>query len=206
MIVIVDYGMGNLRSVQKAIEHVGSRARISSSASEIACASSLILPGVGAFGAAAANLRKKKLIKPILAHAASQKPFLGICLGFELLFQTSTEGGLHKGLGILEGTVMRFPFKGSSAMPVPHMGWNKIIVSDPATQFEKLCADKYFYFVHSYCVKSSDRSARFASADYGIRFKAAVQKKNIYGCQFHPEKSGEDGIKIIKYFVKKGNT
>lgn len=203
MIVIVDYGMGNLRSVQKAVEYVGSAARISSSANQIACASSLILPGVGAFGAAMHNLRTKNLVDSILCHVGLNKPFLGICLGFELMFNFSSEGGKHKGLQLLKGSVLKFPFKASSQRPVPHMGWNKVSVSQAETAFETLCNGKYFYFVHSYCVHSTDKTARFAYADYGVRFNAAVQKDNMYGCQFHPEKSGKVGLNIIKYFVER---
>lgn len=203
MIVIVDYGMGNLRSVQKAIEFVGGAARISSSPRQIQHADALILPGVGAFALAMKNLKKKKMLQPIIDHVQNNKPFLGICLGFQLLFDTSIENGLHKGLGLISGTVRRFPFAGSSSRPVPHMGWNKLIVPEPGGMFDKQSNSRYFYFVHSYYVDSHDKDALFAYAQYGIRFQAAVEKNNLYGCQFHPEKSGADGLRIIKYFVKK---
>ena len=206
MIVIVDYGMGNLQSVQKAIEYIGGKARVSSSPAELTKASALILPGVGAFGSAMRNLKKKNLIAPIRRHVSLQKPFLGICLGFELIFDTSSEDGMHNGLGLLRGNVRRFPFRGTSSMPVPQMGWNKLIVPHPRGMFDAHSSNKYFYFVHSYYVRSNDADASFGYAHYGIKFQAAVQKNNIFGCQFHPEKSGDAGLRIIKYFVKLSST
>jgi len=203
MIIIVDYGMGNLRSVQKAVEYVGGTAAVSSCPNDVRNASALILPGVGAFGQAMENLKKKKLIDPLASHIENNKLFLGICLGYELLFESSSEDGMHKGLKIFKGSVRKFPFKGTSSRPVPHMGWNNIDVPDPYGMFDKHCDNAYFYFVHSYYVKSRDASATFSYADYGIRFQAAVQRGNIFGCQFHPEKSGKIGLRAIKYFVKR---
>lgn len=203
MIVIVDYGMGNLRSMQKALEYVGGEADISSHPSTVTKASALILPGVGAFALAMKNLKKTKLLDPIKAHIRENRLFLGICLGFELLFESSTEDGMHGGLGIFKGDVRKFPFKGTSSMPVPHMGWNVLSVPEPFGMFDKKCDETYFYFVHSYYVRSQDPSATFAYSYYGIRFPAAVQRGNIFGCQFHPEKSGVSGLRIIKYFVER---
>lgn len=203
MITIVDYGVGNLRSVEKAVAFVGGKARITSSAAVIKRSSAVILPGVGAFGWAMNNLKKMGLLRTLKDHAARNKLFLGICLGYELMFENSNEEGLHEGLGLFSGKVRRFPFKGTSQRPVPHMGWNKLIVPRPSGTFDRLCDGKYVYFVHSYYVCSSDKTAAFVLADYGITFKAAVRRGNIFGCQFHPEKSGQDGLRIIDYFVKK---
>jgi glutamine amidotransferase len=203
VITIVDYGMGNLRSVQKAVEFVGGVAHISSSPKDISRSSALIVPGVGSFGAAMKNLRRMKLIDPIIKHLQRDKLFLGICLGFELLFESSSEEGKFKGLGVCRGTVQKFPFIASSAMPIPHMGWNKLVVPRPCGLLDKQANGSFYYFVHSYYVASQDRSCCFAHADYGIRFQAAVTRGNCSAFQFHPEKSGDAGLRIIKAFVNR---
>ncbi|MBD3271486.1 MAG: imidazole glycerol phosphate synthase subunit HisH [Elusimicrobia bacterium] len=202
MITIIDYGMGNLRSVQKAVEYVGGSASITSKPKTIARADALILPGVGAFAQAMKNLKQKKLVPGITEHIKSDKPFLGICLGFELLFDTSTENGMHRGLSIFKGSVRRFPFKGTSQRPVPHMGWNRVAAVGTRGRMMRLVNNEYFYFVHSYCVHSHDTSGVFGLTDYGVQFQSAIERGNLFACQFHPEKSGTAGLAVIDYFVK----
>lgn len=195
--------MGNLRSVQKALEHVGQQATITSQPEQIAAAEKVILPGVGAFGDALRELQARELIEPICQSIRSGKPFLGICLGMQLLFEIGREGGDHTGLGVLAGTVERF----DSTLPtelglkVPHMGWNRIHVEQAGCPLLRdIEQDAHFYFVHSYYAKPSDCSVRWLSCDYGGPFCAAVWRENLFATQFHPEKSQRDGLQLLKNF------
>lgn len=198
MIAIIDYGMGNLRSVHKAFEAVGHQAVVTREARLIADASHVVLPGVGAFGDCMANLKQYDLIDPILAAIESGKPFLGICLGLQLLFSESEEFGTHKGLGIIPGRVRKFVLNPS--LKVPHMGWNDIQIVRPAPPFEGITRGSYCYFVHSYYVEPADSAVVAAVTEYGHPFAAAVWKDNVIACQFHPEKSQRIGLQIIKNF------
>lgn len=198
MIAIIDYGMGNLRSVQKGFEHVGQKAVITSRAAELASAAKVVLPGVGAFQDAMSELQRLELVEPIRAAVASGKPFLGICLGLQLLFDTSYEDGRHEGLGILAGEVVRFDVP--PPLKVPHMGWNELMVRRPAPIFAGLREGAHMYFIHSYYVVPRDRSVIAAEANYPAPFTAAVWRDNLFATQFHPEKSQADGLRILKNF------
>lgn len=199
MITIVDYQMGNLRSVQKGVERVGGEARISSDPHEIASAEKLILPGVGAFGDAMAEIRRRDLDAPIRDFVASGRPFLGICLGLQLLFERGFEHGEHEGLGILPGDVVRFDLPDS--MKVPHMGWNTVVRRNEAPILREIPDHTHFYFVHSYYVRPSDPSVVALECDYGGPFCAMVWKENVFATQFHPEKSQADGLKLLSAFA-----
>ena len=198
-IVIVDYGMANLRSVQKAIEHVGHHARICSDATGIERAERLILPGVGAFRDAIARLNEAGLADPIRAHVRGGKPFLGICLGLQLLFSRSHEDGVHEGLNLFEGDVVRFtPTPG---LKIPHMGWNTLRIEQPVPMLSDLPAPPSFYFVHSYFPVPCDASLIAATAEYPTPFCAAIARKNVFATQFHPEKSQQVGLHLLKRFA-----
>lgn len=199
MITIVDYQMGNLRSVQKGLERVGGQARISSDSHEIATAEKLILPGVGAFGDAMAEINRRDLAGPIRDFVASGRPFLGICLGLQLLFERGFEHGEHQGLGILAGDVVRFDLPAS--MKVPHMGWNTVRRHSDAPILREIADGTHFYFVHSYYVRPADPEVVALSCDYGGEFCAMVWKDNLYATQFHPEKSQADGLKLLAAFA-----
>jgi len=209
MITIVDYQMGNLRSVQKGIQFAGGAARISSDPAEIATAEKLVLPGVGAFGDAMAELRTRDLVEPIRDFIDSGRPFLGICLGLQLLFEKGFEHGEHQGLGVLAGEVVKFdsPHMDGQPLKVPHMGWNTVTRrSDPPLDNEiPLLAGipdgSHFYFVHSYFVRPQDRSVVALECDYGGNFCAMVWRDNLFATQFHPEKSQRDGLKLLGSFV-----
>ena len=198
MITIVDYQMGNLRSVQKAIERVGGEARISCNPREIASAQKLVLPGVGAFGDAMTEIRRRDLANPIRDFLASGRPFLGICLGLQLLFERSFEHGEHEGLGILEGDVIRFELPPS--YKVPHMGWNTVDQKQPAPILDQTTGGSHFYFVHSFYVRPADRSIVALECSYGIDFCAMVWKENLFATQFHPEKSQANGLNLLRGF------
>lgn len=199
MIAIIDYGMGNLRSVQKAFEATGHVAVITSSADTIRSAERIVLPGVGAFPDAMRALRESGLDAVIVTAIEQGKPFLGICLGMQLLFERGLEGGVHDGLGILGGGVVRFelpaPFK------VPHMGWNQIRWSRPSSLWQGIDQDAHVYFVHSYFVRPSDPDVVALTTDYGGPFCAAVLRDNIFATQFHPEKSQNVGLTLIRNFA-----
>lgn len=198
MIAIVDYDMGNLRSVSKAFEAVGHRAVVTRDAKAIGSASHVVLPGVGAFGDCMANLDRYGLIEPVKAAIQSGKPFLGICLGFQLLFTESEEFGPHNGLGILPGKVRRFMI--DSALKVPHMGWNQVNIQRNCPLFERIADGANWYFVHSYFVDPSDKQITATTTTYGIPFVSSIWKDNIVACQFHPEKSQAVGLQLIKNF------
>lgn len=200
MIAIIDYQMGNLRSVQKAFERVGHAAKITSDAREIAEAERVVLPGVGAFADAMEELRRRDLIGPIRDVIAADKPFLGICLGLQLLFEVGYENGRHEGLGILPGEVVRFDLPRD--YKVPHMGWNSAIIRRRAPILEGIPNGTHFYFVHSYYAVPEDPSVVAIEAEYHHPFCAMVWKDNLYATQFHPEKSQGDGMKILKNFAE----
>jgi glutamine amidotransferase len=200
MITIIDYQMGNLRSVQKALQHVGATAEISSDPEVIGNADKIVLPGVGAFGDAMTELRTRNLIEPIQAFVASGKPFLGVCLGLQLLFDASEEGGQHVGLGLIPGRVLRF--KGlPSDMKVPHMGWNTIEIVRSAPLLAGVDNESYFYFVHSYYVVPDSDDVVAAQTTYGGPFCAMVWRDNLFATQFHPEKSQAVGLQLLANFA-----
>lgn len=204
MIAIIDYGMGNLRSVQKAIEFLGSSATITSSPTEISKADKVILPGVGAFSKAMENLNKFKLLETIKETVAKDTPFLGICLGMQLLLETSEEHGLAKGLGLVAGTVKNFrnAINFDQNLSVPQIGWNYVSQTKKNSLFVGLPEKFQVYFVHSYYVDPQDKQVNIGETMYGINFCSALQKKNLFGVQYHPEKSGEVGLQILDNFIK----
>jgi glutamine amidotransferase len=193
MIAIADYGIGNLRSVQKAFEYLGFEAIVTDDRQRIVGASHIVLPGVGAFADAAENLNRSGLWNVILNEVKKGKPFLGICLGMQLLFECSYENGVTEGLNLVPGEIVQFR---SDVLKVPHMGWNNLVVrTNPL-----ISETPYVYFVHSYHASGVPDANIIAEADYGYRFTAAVRKDNIFGFQFHPEKSGEAGLAMLKKF------
>lgn len=196
MIAIIDYGMGNLRSVQKAFEFLGFNAQVTDNNQTLKDASHIVLPGVGAFADAAACLKKSGMQDTMLNEIKKGKPFLGICLGMQLLFDKSFENGEYEGLSLIPGDVVQFDVTG---LKVPHMGWNNLVVKDNVL-FDSQGADKYVYFVHSYHAAHVPKDYIIGEADYGYRFTAAVAKDNIFGLQFHPEKSGDAGLDMLKRF------
>ncbi|HHW08072.1 MAG TPA: imidazole glycerol phosphate synthase subunit HisH [Clostridia bacterium] len=198
MIAIIDYGMGNLRSVQKAFAYLGLEATITGDARELAAASHLVLPGVGAFPEAMANLANTGLLPGILQSVRDGKPFLGICLGLQLLFETSEEGGCATGLSLLPGEVKRLPV--SPLVKVPHMGWNVLRYKDNPI-FRGLDEPCFVYYVHSYYVEPACPEHVIGTTVYGRELPVAVHRDNVYGLQFHPEKSGREGLKILGNFA-----
>jgi imidazole glycerol-phosphate synthase subunit HisH len=200
MIAIIDYEMGNLRSVQKAFERMGHAATITSDPAELAVASKLVLPGVGAFRDAIAALRERRLVEPIRAAVASGKPFLGICLGLQLLFDTSYEDGRYEGLGIVPGEVVRF--KVPPEYKVPHMGWNQLRIRRRPPILAGVEDGAHFYFVHSYYVVPRDESVVATETDYPRPFCSSVWHNNLFAVQFHPEKSQDVGLRVLKNFAE----
>lgn len=192
MLTIVDYGSGNLRSVQKAFERCGTSASITSDPDVVAAAERLVLPGVGAFGDAMKALHGRGLVEPIRRHLLADKPFLGICMGLQLLFEVGHEGGRHAGLGILPGEVVRFDLP--IGLKVPHMGWN---TTRWQGEWRPAGDDEHFYFVHSYFARPTDPMLVAAVTDYGGDFCAAVCRGNLYATQFHPEKSQGAGLGLL---------
>ncbi len=199
MIKIVDYGMGNLRSVQKAFEKLGHAAEICDQPTQLSHADKLVLPGVGAFRDAIHELRRKEMAAPILDHLASGQPFLGICLGLQLLFDVSYEDGEWPGLGIIPGKVVRF--QDQPDLKIPHMGWNQLQRTGEPALFANIPSDAHFYFVHSYHVVPTDRSVVIAESEHGERFVAAIGKANLWATQFHPEKSQKHGLQLLANFA-----
>ncbi len=198
VIAIVDYGMGNLRSVQKAFEAAGARPKVTSLVRDIEKADKIVLPGVGAFTQAMRELRRLKLVEPIREKIEAGTPYLGLCLGLQLLFSRSEEGSRVAGFGVIPGPVKRFRTK----LKVPHMGWNTLEVKKSGCPLLKgVRADDHFYFVHSYFGVPDDRSWALTVTPYGGKFLSAVWKDNVYATQFHPEKSQDAGLRIIKNFV-----
>jgi imidazole glycerol phosphate synthase glutamine amidotransferase subunit len=195
MITVVDYGMGNLRNVRRAFESLGEEVLITSSAAAIEDAGTLVLPGVGAFGEAVRRIDALGLRKPLMQYAAQARPLLGICLGMQLLFEESEESPGAEGLGIFKGTVKRF----MQGLHVPQIGWNDVVPTKPSRLFPDGAG--VFYFVHSFYAPGSEWTV--ATTQYGITFSAAVQKEDVYGVQFHPEKSQNAGLHLLKSFCGK---
>jgi glutamine amidotransferase len=206
MIAIVDYGMGNLRSVQKGFEKVGVAATVTSDPDAIARAAKVVLPGVGAFGDAMRELRQRDLIEPVRSAIDAGKPFLGICLGLQLLFDVGYEGGRHEGLGVLPGEVVRFSWPdaqgaGPADLKVPHMGWNQLSIRRAAPLLAGLAEGAHVYFVHSYYVVPRDEAVVATVTDYGGPFTSMIWRDNLFATQFHPEKSQADGLRMLKNFA-----
>jgi imidazole glycerol-phosphate synthase subunit HisH len=200
MIAIVDYGMGNLRSVQKGFERVGAAAEICRDPAQLAKADKVVLPGVGAFRDAMDELHRCQLIEPLLEAIRGGKPFLGICLGLQLLFDVSYEGDECRGLGVIPGKVVRFDLP--RGFKVPHMGWNQAIIRQPAPLLEGIRDGDYFYFVHSYYVVPEDPAVVAMNVDYGGPFCAMIWRENLFATQFHPEKSQAKGLCVLENFAR----
>ena len=202
MIAVIDYGLGNLFSLQRSLEFVGAEATVSGDAAVLRRADKLILPGVGAFGDAAAKLRATGLDQVVLEEAAAGKPLLGICLGMQLLFEESEEYGLHPGLGLLKGRVVAMEGRLPAGLPIPHIGWNGLrLVKSDCPLFRETKDGDCVYFVHSFYAEGCEDSLA-ATAEYGLDLTATVWKDNVYGCQFHPEKSGPVGLRMLRAFVE----
>ncbi len=200
MIGIIDYGMGNLRSVQKALERLDVQSEILSSPNELNDVDGVILPGVGAFRDAIGELQRHDFVKAIRETVASEKPLLGICLGQQLLFETSYEDGTYEGLGILEGDVVRF--QPEPTIKIPHMGWNSLEIQQQTPLFSGLASGDYVYFVHGYFVQPKDSSVIAATTTHGSQeFVSAIASGNVYATQFHPEKSQRIGLQLLKNFA-----
>ena len=200
MIAIIDYDAGNLKSVEKALLSLGEETVITRDPAVIQAADKAILPGVGAFGDAMQNLRNFGLVDVIRDFAASGKPFLGICLGLQLLFEHSEESPGAEGLGILKGDILRIP--PCEGLKIPHMGWNSLDITEGAKLFQGIAQGAYVYFVHSYYLKAADESIVAASTNYSTTIHASVESGNVFACQFHPEKSSSTGLHILKNFAE----
>lgn len=204
MIAIIDYDAGNLRSVEKAFQTMGEKCVITRSHTEIQQADRVILPGVGSFGVAMEQLKKYELDKVIKEVAGSGKPFLGICLGLQLLFEGSEESDGVEGLHLLDGKILRIPDK--EGLKIPHIGWNSLELKNQGRLFENLPVESgkmpYVYFVHSYYLKAQDEAIVKATTEYSVQIHASVEKENIFACQFHPEKSSAVGLQILKNFAE----
>lgn len=199
MVAIIDYDAGNIKSVEKALHYLGEEAVITRDRDTILGADRVILPGVGAFGDAMEKLRTYELDKVIQKVVAQNTPFLGICLGLQLLFESSEESESVEGLGILKGKVVRLPEE--SDMKIPHIGWNSLKYPNPGRLFTGIAEDSYVYFVHSYYLQAKDPSIVTATTEYGTLIHASVEQGNVFACQFHPEKSSEVGMQILKNFL-----
>lgn len=199
MIAIIDYDAGNIKSVEKALNFLGEEAIITRDKDEILKSDKVILPGVGAFGDAMEKLHQYGLVETIQEVVKREIPFLGICLGLQLMFESSDEAPGVKGLGLLPGKILRIPKQGD--LKIPHMGWNNIKIKEGAKLFQGLEQDPYVYFVHSYYLKADDEDIVAATTQYGVTIHASVEKGNIFACQFHPEKSSTVGLHILKNFV-----
>ncbi len=198
MICIIDYGAGNIESVRKALEYIGADCVVSADKDVLAAADAAILPGVGSFGDAMNELRSRGLEEPIKDFIASNKPFLGICLGLQILFESSEESPGAVGLGVLKGKIVRIP--DGEGLKIPHMGWNSVEIKKDDALFKDIPNNPYVYFVHSYYLKAEEDIVT-SVAEYGVNIHASVAKGNLRACQFHPEKSGELGISLLKNFV-----
>lgn len=201
MIAIIDYGAGNIQSVYKALKFIGTDCKVTSDKDEILNADGAILPGVGSFGDAMDTMTKRGIKDTIIEYTKSGKPFLGICLGLQLLFPESEETPGVKGLDIFKGTITKIPNQ-NRTLKIPHMGWNNISIKQKNGIFKDIEGEPYVYFVHSFYLKAQDKDIVAATTQYGIEIDAAVQKGNIIATQFHPEKSGEVGLKMLKNFVE----
>ena len=214
MIAIIDYGMGNLQSVSKALKHLGAQTCVTGNPAQVEQADKVILPGVGAFGAAMAELRRLNLVEPIMSAMKKDKPYLGICLGLQLLFEKSEESPGVTGFGIFKGIVTRFSNSSlateHSSLKIPHMGWNQIYSvqrrasSVPADDrlLKGIPEGSFFYFVHSYYANPADRSLVASESEYGLRFPAMIARERLFATQFHPEKSQTVGLRLLKNFIE----
>lgn len=202
MIAIIDYDAGNIRSVEKALAAIGEEAVVSRDPAVLRSADKVILPGVGAFGDCMDNLNRYELVPVIREIAASGKPFLGICLGLQLLFEQSEESPGVEGLGILKGEVLRIPE--GDGLKIPHMGWNSLHLVNEGRLFRGIPEQSYVYFVHSFYLKAADEKIVKATADYGVTIHASVEKDNVFATQFHPEKSSDTGLQILRNFASIG--
>jgi glutamine amidotransferase len=199
-LVIVDYGVGNLRSAQKAFEHLGQPALVTSDAARIASAPAVVLPGQGAFGTCMENLAQAGLVEPVVAAARSGRPFLGICVGMQLLFEESEESPGVRGLGVFRGKVVRFPRRDD--LKVPHMGWNRLHVKKRVPALAEVADGAYVYFLHSFHPEPADPEVIATTTDYGVEFVSSVGRDNVYAGVFHPEKSQHVGLKLLSGFVR----
>ncbi len=199
MIAIIDYDAGNIKSVEKALLLLGEEVKITGDAQEILSADKVVLPGVGAFGDAMGNLERRGLVPVIRETVEKGTPFLGICLGLQLLFERSDEAPGVAGLGILPGEILRIPSK--EGLKIPHMGWNSLRLEHGGRLFDQVSEQSYVYFVHSYYLKAGEEEIVKASTEYGVHIHASVEKGNVFACQFHPEKSSEVGLRILSNFV-----
>jgi glutamine amidotransferase len=201
MLAVIDYGAGNLRSVLHALNHLGVKdIQVVQTPDQLRGAEKIILPGVGAFGAGMQQLHKQNLIEPLKDAVNSGIPYLGICLGMQFLFEYSDEMGYHEGLGLLPGYVTRFP--DTINLKIPHMGWNQLEFEQSSPLLDRMGGESYAYFVHSYYCVSQNPDDILITADYGMPFAAGVQRDNIYGVQFHPEKSQSVGLRILSNFLR----
>lgn len=199
MTVIIDYGAGNIRSVEKALRFLNEDVSITSDYKEITKAKKVVLPGVGSFGSAMDNLKSSGLIPVIKEITEKGTPFLGICLGYQILFNGSEEDGGVEGLGIFSGDVLKFPK--TEGFTIPQIGWNSLSIKENEGLYKGIKDDPFVYFVHSFYVHSNDRDIVSSTTDYILEYDSSIKSKNIFGCQFHPEKSSEVGLKIISNFL-----
>lgn len=200
MVSIIDYDAGNIKSVEKAMKYLGEEVVITRDKDVILSSEKVILPGVGAFGDAMGKLKDYNLVQTIYDVVEKNTPFLGICLGLQLLFENSDETPGVAGLGILKGDIIKIPVK--EGMKIPHMGWNSLNIKEGATLFQGIEENPYVYFVHSYYLKAKNENEVAATTEYGVEIHASVEKDNVFACQFHPEKSGGVGLQILKNFLK----
>ena len=200
MIAIIDYDAGNIRSVEKAMAKLGQEVWITRDRERIMNADKVILPGVGSFGDAMAHLREYNLVEVIKDVVAEKKPFLGICLGLQLLYESSEETPGVEGLGILKGKILRIPEQ--KDLKIPHMGWNSLHLQNDGRLFRGIEQNPYVYFVHSYYLKAEEEETVKATTEYSVKIHASVEKENVFACQFHPEKSGDLGLQILKNFAE----
>ncbi len=200
MIAVIDYDAGNIRSVEKALMYLDQDVKITGDPEEILNADKVILPGVGAFGDAMEHIRARGLEQVIRCVAEQGTPFLGICLGLQLLFERSDEAPGVKGLGILKGDILKIP--AAEGLKIPHMGWNSLHLQNDGRLFYGVPEQSYVYFVHSFYLKAADEKIVKASTEYGVHIHASVEQGNVFACQFHPEKSGDIGLRILKNFVE----
>lgn len=199
MIAIIDYGAGNIQSVSKALAHIGCEAFITRDKDKILKADGAVLPGVGSFGDTMDTMTEYGIKDTVIEYTKSGKPFLGICLGLQLLFPKSEESPDTKGLGIFDGSITKIP--SGEGLKIPHIGWNSLDIKKSDGLFKGIGKNPYVYFVHSYFLNASDKSIVSAQTEYGVTIDAAVEKGNVYATQFHPEKSGETGLKILRNFA-----
>jgi imidazole glycerol-phosphate synthase subunit HisH len=206
MIAIIDYGMGNLKSVSKAFEELGAKVKIASCPADIEGASKVVFPGVGSFSNGLKGLTQRGLIEPIKVSIREEKPFLGLCLGLQLLFDESEEAPDEKGLGLLKGRVRKIPsLAEGKRIKIPHIGWNQLSLTEEgrkAPLFDGVKSGDFVYFVHSYIVEPEDESIITSTTDYAVDFCSSIKKDNIYATQFHPEKSQKVGLKILENFIR----